>query len=82
MHYEFNESGQLAMQEYIILRKDKPNFTNNRSMHNALHRIRLSQANRLFRESLGGKSINKKEFILIKDGDIRALRIFSTSKLN
>jgi len=82
MHYEFDESRQLAMPEYIALRKEQPNFSNGRSMRNALDRIRLRQANRLFKKSSRGQSINKKELILIKDVDIRAPKIFSTSKLN
>ena len=80
MHYEFDKAGQLTMQEYIALRKEQPNFFNGESMGNALGIIRLRQVNRLCKESSGGKSINKKELILIKDADIRAQRIFSTSK--
>jgi len=80
MHYEFGESRQLEMQEHITLRKEQPNFSNGGSMRNALDIIRLTQANRLCKESLASKSINKKELILIKDVDIRTPRIFSTSK--
>ena len=36
MHYEFDESRQLAMQEYITLRKEQPNFFNGESMRNTL----------------------------------------------
>ena len=80
MHYEFDKIGQLTMQEHIALRKEQPNFSNGRSMHNTLDRIRLRQANRLCKESSGGKSINKKELILMKDIDIRTSRISSTRK--
>jgi len=82
MHYEFDESKQLAMQEYIGLRKEQSNLSNSRSICNVVNRIRLREANRLFKESLGDKSINKEKPILIKDVDIRAPKIFSTSKLN
>ena len=82
MHYEFDKSRKWAMQKYIALRKEQPNFSNGRSMHNTLDRIRLRQANRLFKESSAGKSMNKKKLILIKDVDIWASRIFSTSKSN
>jgi len=80
MHYEFDKSGHLAMQKYIALRKEQPNFFNGGSMRNALDIIRLRQANRLCKESSGGKSINKKELILMKDIDIRTSRISSTRK--
>jgi len=82
MHYEFDESKQLAMQEYIGLRKEQSNLSNSRSICNVVNRIRLREANRLFKESLGDKSINKEKPILIKDVDISAPRIFSTSKSN
>ena len=68
------------MQEYIALRKEQPNFFNDGAMRNGLDIIRLRQANRLCKESSGGKLINKKKLILIKVVDIRAARIFSKSK--
>ena len=51
-------------------------------MRNGLDIIRLRQANRLCKESSGGKLINKKKLILIKGVDIRAAKIFSKSKLS
>ncbi len=53
----------------------RPNFSNARSMRNALDRARLRQANRLF--AGGGKGLAKRDLMTIEAVDIRASRVFT-----
>ena len=51
LNYCFTKSAKNAFTEYINLRKEQPHFANARSIRNALDRVRLRQANRLFKEN-------------------------------
>ena len=48
-NYRFSAEGEKAFAEYIPLRMKLGHFANARSIRNALDRVRLRQANRLFR---------------------------------
>ena len=56
MHYQFDEKALLAISEYIEQRKTQPHFANARSIRNALDRIRLRHANRIFEIASGAKT--------------------------
>jgi len=48
LNYCFDESAERAFERYIALRREQPHFANARSIRNALDRIRLRHAARLF----------------------------------
>jgi probable Rubsico expression protein CbbX len=74
MGYRFSAEGEQAMDEYVRLRRQRPNFANARSIRNALDRARLRQANRLIKSA---RPVTKAELSLIEAADIRASRVFS-----
>ena len=47
-NYSFSREAAKVFENYIELRRNLPFFANARSIRNALDRIRLKQANRLF----------------------------------
>lgn len=71
--YGFDASGQIAMQDYIRLRRTQPHFANARSIRNALDRARLRQANRLFSWDV---PVDAKTLSTITGADIRQSRVF------
>ncbi|SFE12121.1 hypothetical protein SAMN04515678_106198 [Roseivivax sediminis] len=56
------------------LRRAQPHFANARSILNAIDRMRLRQANRLF-ESVGGR-VGIEAVSTIEESDVRASRVF------
>ena len=74
MQYQLSDGAKIALSEYISLRRQRPNFSNARSIRNALDRCRLRQAKRLFD---GRKeSITRDDLATIKEEDLRASRVF------
>lgn len=73
----FNESAKKAMSDYIAIRKTQPHFANARSIRNAVDRIRLRQAGRLFEAKI---ALGKEELSTITEEDILKSRIFSATK--
>ena len=57
------------------MRKEQPHFANARSIRNALDRVRLRQANRLFKENKG--PVNAEMLSTLEEVDIRESRVFS-----
>jgi probable Rubsico expression protein CbbX len=51
--YRFTPAAREAMIDYITQRRAQPHFANARSIRNALDRVRLRQANRLFESAKG-----------------------------
>ena len=73
-NYRFSPKGEQAFAEYIPLRMRLPHFANARSMRNALDRVRLRQANRLF--AGGEKRLTKADLMTIEAEDVLASRVF------
>lgn len=73
-NYHFSEQARDAFKEYIQRRMQQPHFANARSIRNALDRMRLRQAKRLF-EARG--SITRDDLTRIEAEDVRASRVFS-----
>ncbi len=73
----FNELAKKAMADYIAIRKTQPHFANARSIRNAVDRIRLRQAGRLFEAKI---ALGKEELSTITEEDILKSRIFSATK--
>lgn len=73
-NYRFTDGARAAMAEYIALRRAQPHFANARSIRNAIDRMRLRQANRLF-ESVDGP-VGIEAVSTIEESDVRASRVF------
>ena len=72
--YHFSESAQNAFSLYIKRRCQLPFFANARSIRNALDRLRLRQANRLF--SRLDQSLSRDDLTTIEAEDVFASRVF------
>ncbi|HYK86886.1 MAG TPA: CbbX protein [Ktedonobacteraceae bacterium] len=72
--YCFSPEARQAFETYIKRRMQMPRFSNARSVRNALDRIRLRQANRLFART--GK-VSKSDLMTIEAEDILASRVFT-----
>ncbi len=74
MHYRFGEGAREAFTEYLALRITQPHFANARSVRNALDRMRLRQASRLFAER--ERELTRDDLTTLMPADIRASRVF------
>ena len=70
-----SEEASIAFQDYISRRRQLPFFANARSIRNAIDRIRLRHANRVFKTSKG--PINSDVLSIIDEVDVRKSRVFS-----
>jgi probable Rubsico expression protein CbbX len=70
---ELSESARAALRDYLVLRRNRPNFANARSLRNALDRARLRQARRL----LDAGQVDARMLTTIEAEDIRASRVFT-----
>ena len=73
--YRFSEAATVAFNDYIEKRMRQPHFANARSIRNALDRIQLRQANRLFARI--AVPLNQAELMTIEAEDILASRVFA-----
>lgn len=73
--YQLTSQAEIALTNYITLRKQKPLFANARSIKNALDRARMRQANRIFDSR--GQILTKKELVNIEANDILQSTIFN-----
>jgi probable Rubsico expression protein CbbX len=77
MHYRFGEGAQQAFAEYLARRITQAHFANARSVRNALDRIRLRQASRLFGDRQ--RPLDREALCTLEPVDIRASRVFSAA---
>jgi len=73
--YQLTPQAEIALGEYIQLRKQKPLFANARSIKNALDRARMRQANRIFDSR--GQVLTKKELVNLEAEDILQSTVFN-----
>jgi len=73
-NYRLDDDALQAFTEYIRRRRQLPFFANARSMRNAIDRMRLRQANRLF--SRMGEPMTRDDLINISADDILSSRVF------
>ena len=73
-NYRFDDGGRQAFGEYIALRRAKPAFANARSIRNALDRMRLRQALRLFESDT---PVDEAALTTLCEADVRASRHFA-----
>ncbi len=76
MNYRFGEGGRETFAEYLGLRLAQPNFANARSVRNALDRMRLRQASRLFVDR--ERELTREDLTTLESSDIRASRVFGS----
>ncbi len=72
--YQFSDSAHDAFSQYIKKRRQLPFFANARSIRNALDRLRLRQANRLF--SRLDQPLSRHDLTTIEAEDVWASRVF------
>ena len=72
--YRFSAAAVEAFHSYISRRRQLPFFANARSVRNALDRLRLRHANRLF--SRRGQPLSREALITIEAADVFASRVF------
>jgi probable Rubsico expression protein CbbX len=75
MQYTLSREAEAVLREYIELRQTQPNFSNARSIRNALDRARLRQATRLLAQRV--KPLSARELMTVEAQDIRASRVFA-----
>ena len=73
--YQFSSAARTAFVDYIEKRMKQPHFANARSMRNALDRIQLRQANRLFARM--GNPLSQVDLMTIEADDVLASRVFT-----
>jgi probable Rubsico expression protein CbbX len=73
--YQLTPDAEVALQNYIQKRKERPLFANARSVKNALDRARMRQANRIFDSR--GQVLTKKELVNLEAQDILQSSIFN-----
>ena len=77
MNYRFGTGARDAFGEYLTRRLEQPHFANARSVRNALDRMRLRQASRLFEAR--DRELTREDLTTIETPDIRASRVFGAS---
>jgi probable Rubsico expression protein CbbX len=75
MHYRFTPAAQQAFDEYLRRRIAQPHFANARSVRNALDRMRLRQASRLFADR--DRALARDDLTTLEAADVRASRVFT-----
>ncbi|WP_395701323.1 CbbX protein [Aquabacterium sp.] len=76
MAYRFGDGAREAFAEYLARRIAQPHFANARSVRNALDRMRLRQASRLFAER--DRPLSRDDLVTLEVADVRASRVFAT----
>jgi probable Rubsico expression protein CbbX len=74
LNYRFDAPAEQAFDRYVSLRREQPHFANARSIRNALDRIRLRQATRLFSSDA---ALSKEQLCTLQAEDILASRVFA-----
>jgi probable Rubsico expression protein CbbX len=77
MNYRFGAGAREAFDEYLQRRIAQPHFANARSVRNALDRMRLRQASRLFAER--DRVMTRDDLTTLAEADVRASRVFTAA---
>src|SRR5882672_3874810 len=76
LNYHFDAAAEPAFARYVALRRQQPHFANARSIRNALDRIRLRHATRLFASS---DPLSREQLTTLQAEDILASRVFGAA---
>lgn len=75
--YRFSPEAEKAFQDYLALRMEQPRFANGRSVRNALDRLRMRHANRLWAAAEAGQGrLTKGDLVTIQPDDVTKSRVF------
>ena len=74
LNYRFDDAAEPAFERYVGLRRQQPHFANARSIRNALDRIRLRHATRLFSADT---ALTRDQLCTLQAEDILASRVFA-----
>ena len=77
MNYRFGTGARETFGEYLTMRLKQPHFANARSVRNALDRMRLRQASRLFADR--ERELTREDLTTLESSDIRGSRVFGGS---
>ncbi|HEV7915173.1 MAG TPA: CbbX protein [Albitalea sp.] len=77
LNYGFDPPAQEAFVRYIRLRRQQPHFANARSIRNALDRMRLRHATRLFGAD---HPLTREQLSVLQADDVLASRVFTKEK--
>jgi probable Rubsico expression protein CbbX len=72
-NFRFDDAARAAFVQYVPLRRAQPHFANARSIRNALDRMRLRLASRVF--SADGV-VTRGDLMTIREEDVRASRVY------
>ncbi|HYZ07669.1 MAG TPA: CbbX protein [Pseudonocardiaceae bacterium] len=77
-NYRFSSDAEKAFQDYLSRRMEQPRFANGRSVRNALDRLRMRHANRLWEavSEAQDRKITKGDLVTIQAEDIMKSRVF------
>jgi len=75
MNYRFGDGSRQVFSDYLTRRLKQPHFANARSVRNALDRMRLRQASRLFADRY--RELTEIDLTTIEPSDILASRVFA-----
>ena len=76
LNYRFDADAEPAFARYVGLRRQQPHFANARSIRNALDRIRLRHATRLF---TAGTGLSREQLCTLQAEDVLASRVFAAA---
>ncbi|MEJ1169008.1 CbbX protein [Variovorax sp. CCNWLW235] len=74
LNYSFDDGAVSTFGRYVSLRRSQPHFANARSIRNALDRIRLRHATRLFGSE---EALTREQLCTLEAQDILASRVFN-----
>ena len=74
LNYRFDDAAEPAFARYVGLRRQQPHFANARSIRNALDRIRLRHATRLF---TADSARTRDQLCTLRAEDVLASRVFA-----
>jgi hypothetical protein len=77
LNYGFDPAAQAAFARYIRLRREQPHFANARSIRNALDRMRLRHATRLFGAD---HPLTREQLSVLRAEDVLASRVFAKER--
>ncbi|MBS0444329.1 MAG: CbbX protein [Proteobacteria bacterium] len=76
LNYRFDGTAESAFERYLHLRRGQPHFANGRSVRNALDRIRLRHATRLFSAD---QALTREQLCTLQAEDVLASRVFAAA---
>ena len=65
-----------AFEDYLAMRMTQPRFANGRSVRNALDRVRMRQAIRVYESAARGRTLTKRDLVTLEAEDILKSRVF------